>query len=269
MVVPLAIPDFVVSFGWSSISTWVQGFRGAVLVMTLAVYPLVYLPVAASLRHADPGQEEVARSLGVGRAATFWRVTLRQARRAILGGCLLVALVLLAEYGAFEILGYQTFTTEIFTEFNVSFNVADRLGAVARAGRCSACSCCAARRPRGAGAGVSRSGAARAAREPAASPRARHGGRRSASSSRSSGWRVGVPVGVGDLLDRQAAHPYLTGVSLAGRRRGTPRSTAGAAATLSTLDGAAGRRCWRSATAAGSTGCWSAARISCWRCRGW
>ncbi|MGD1035411.1 MAG: ABC transporter permease subunit, partial [Candidatus Dormibacteria bacterium] len=27
------------------------------------------------------------------------------------------------EYGAFEILGYQTFTTEIFTEFQVSFNV--------------------------------------------------------------------------------------------------------------------------------------------------
>ena len=34
--------------------------------MTLAVYPLVYLPVAASLRSADPGQEEVARSLGLG-----------------------------------------------------------------------------------------------------------------------------------------------------------------------------------------------------------
>jgi iron(III) transport system permease protein len=123
VVVPLAIPDFVVSFGWASLSTWVEGFRGAVLVMTLAVYPLVYLPVAASFRNADPGQEEVARSLGMGRLRTFWRVTLRQARVAILGGCLLVSLVLLAEYGAFEILGYQTFTTEIFTEFNVSFNV--------------------------------------------------------------------------------------------------------------------------------------------------
>jgi iron(III) transport system permease protein len=123
VVVPLAIPDFVVSFGWASLSTWVEGFRGAVLVMTLAVYPLVYLPVAASFRNADPGQEEVARSLGAGRLATFWRITLGQARGAILGGCLLVALVLLAEYGAFEILGYQTFTTEIFTEFNVSFNV--------------------------------------------------------------------------------------------------------------------------------------------------
>jgi len=118
VVVPLAIPDFVVSFGWNSLWSWAHGFRGAVIVMTLAVYPLVYLPVAASLRSADPGQEEVARSLGSGRVRTFARITLGQAKGAIGGGCLLVALVLLAEYGAFEIVGYQTFTTEIFTEFN-------------------------------------------------------------------------------------------------------------------------------------------------------
>ena len=123
VVVPLAIPDFVVSFGWHSLWTWAHGFLGAVIVMTLATYPLVYLPVAASLRMADPGQEEVARSLGSGRVKTFVRITLGQAKGAILGGCLLVALVLLAEYGAFEILGYQTFTTEIFTEFN-SYSVA-------------------------------------------------------------------------------------------------------------------------------------------------
>ena len=118
VVIPLAIPDFVVSFGWNSLWTWAHGFTGASIVMTLAVYPLVYLPVAASLRVADPGQEEVARSLGVGRVRTFARITLGQAKGAILGGCLLVALVLLAEFGAFEILGYQTFTTEIFTEFH-------------------------------------------------------------------------------------------------------------------------------------------------------
>jgi len=123
LVVPLAIPDFVISFGWASLSTWIQGFRGAVLVMTLAVYPLVYLPVAASLRGADPSQEEVARSLGTGRVRTFIRITLGQARGAILGGCLLVAMVMLAEYGAFEIVGYQTFTTEIFTEIKVAFSL--------------------------------------------------------------------------------------------------------------------------------------------------
>jgi iron(III) transport system permease protein len=119
VVVPLAIPDFVTSFGWTSLSTHITGFHGAIVVMTFAVYPLVYLPVAASLRHADPSQEEMARSLGLGRWRTFWRVTIGQARGAILGGCLLVALVLLAEYGAFEILGYRTFTTEVFTEFHV------------------------------------------------------------------------------------------------------------------------------------------------------
>ena len=128
LVVPLAIPDFVVSFGWTQLSTWVQGFRGAVLVMTVAVYPLVYLPVAASLRGADPGQEEVARSLGIGRLRTFVRITLAQARGAILGGCLLVALVLLAEYGAFEMVGFHTFTTEIFTELSIPDSVPTACG---------------------------------------------------------------------------------------------------------------------------------------------
>ena len=52
----------------------------------------------------------------------FWSVTLRHARLALLGGCLLVSLYLLAEYGAFSLLRYQTFTTEIFTEYNIGFN---------------------------------------------------------------------------------------------------------------------------------------------------
>jgi iron(III) transport system permease protein len=122
VVVPIGIPDFVTSFGWKSIFPSLGGFAGATLVMTLAVYPLVYLPVAASLRHADPAQEEVARSLGLGRLRTFLRVTLPQVRLAVLGGCLLVSLVMLAEYGAFEILGFHTFTTEIYTEFLSGFN---------------------------------------------------------------------------------------------------------------------------------------------------
>jgi iron(III) transport system permease protein len=124
VVVPFAVPDFVIAFGWSSLFTWVHGFEGAVLVMTLGIYPLIYLPVAASLRSADTGLEEAARSLGLTPMRTFCRVTVQQCRGAILGGCVLVALVILAEYGAFEILGYQTFTTEIFAEFQDDFSVA-------------------------------------------------------------------------------------------------------------------------------------------------
>ena len=117
VVLPLAIPDFVISYGWVSVAPSVHGFRGAVLVMTLALYPLVYLPVAASLRGGDPAHEEVARGLGLGRIETFVRVTLAECRVAIFGGALIVALAVLAEYGAFEILRFQTFTTTIFTEF--------------------------------------------------------------------------------------------------------------------------------------------------------
>jgi iron(III) transport system permease protein len=212
VVVPLAIPDFVVSFGWASLSTWVQGFRGAVLVMTLAVYPLVYLPVAASFRNADPGQEELARSLGAGRLATFWRITIGQARVAILGGCLLVALVMLAEYGAFEILGYQTFTTEIFTEFNVSFNVATASALSIVLVLISLAVLCGEGFARGR-ARVSRAGAL-AQRVSAPRPLGR------AKPLVLSGFcllvalALGVPVGSAIYWMVQAGHAYLTGVSL-------------------------------------------------------
>ena len=122
LVLPLAMPDFVLGYSWISIAPGVQGYWGSVLVMTLGSYPLVYLPVAAALRAADPDLEDVARSLGLGRIAAFWRVTLHQIRPALLGGSLLVALILLAEFGTFEILRFQTFTTQIYTEFQLGFN---------------------------------------------------------------------------------------------------------------------------------------------------
>jgi iron(III) transport system permease protein len=122
LVLPLGVPDFVVGFGWVSIDPALHGYLAAVMIMTLSLYPLVYLPVASSLANLDPGLEEAARSLGLGPWRTFWRVTLRQIWPAVLGGCLLVTLALLAEYGAFPIVQYQTFTVEIFTEFKLGFD---------------------------------------------------------------------------------------------------------------------------------------------------
>jgi iron(III) transport system permease protein len=45
----------------------------------------------------------------------------------VLGGSVLVILTVLSEYGAFEILRYQTFTTEIFTEFQFDSQAAGAL----------------------------------------------------------------------------------------------------------------------------------------------
>jgi iron(III) transport system permease protein len=124
LVLPLGIPDFVVGFGWVSIDHRLHGYLAAVMIMTLSLYPLVFLPAVAGLAGVDPALEEVARSLGMGPWRVFFKVTLRQMLPAVLGGCLLVTLGLLAEYGAFEILQYQTFTVAIFTEFKLGFDAA-------------------------------------------------------------------------------------------------------------------------------------------------
>jgi iron(III) transport system permease protein len=128
LVLPLGVPDFVVGFGWVSIDPGLHGYWAAVMIMTLSLYPLVYLPVAAAMRNLDEGLQEAARSLGLSPWQAFLRVTLRQVWPAVLGGSLLVTLGLLAEYGAFEIVRYQTFTVQIFTEFKLGFDAAAACG---------------------------------------------------------------------------------------------------------------------------------------------
>ncbi len=124
LVLPLGIPDFVVGFSWVSIAPSLHGYLAAVMIMTLSLYPLVYIPVAAAMANVDAGLNEAARSLGLSAWGAFRKVTLRQVWPAVLGGCLLVTLGLLAEYGAFEIVQFQTFTVEIFTEFKLGFDAA-------------------------------------------------------------------------------------------------------------------------------------------------
>jgi iron(III) transport system permease protein len=127
VVLPVSIPDFVVGYAWHSLSPNFIGLHAAAVVMTLDLYPLVYLPVAAALRRTDPALEESAHALGLGKWATFRRVVLPQIRPALLGGSLVVILALLAEFGAFEILNFRTFTTEIFTELQVDTSAASAM----------------------------------------------------------------------------------------------------------------------------------------------
>lgn len=122
VAVPLAIPAFITGYAWVSMSRAFEGFGGALLVVTASYTPLVYLPVAAALRGMDPALEEAARSLGVGGLRSFFRVILPQLRPALFGGMLLVALNTLVEFGAFTLLRFRTFTTEIYAEFRIGFN---------------------------------------------------------------------------------------------------------------------------------------------------
>jgi iron(III) transport system permease protein len=122
LVLPIAIPEFVSSFGWVSFFPSMRGFWGALLVTVVAYFPFVFLPAAAVLRGTDPALEETARGLGLNAWSTFWRVTAPQLRLPVLGGGLIIALHLLAEYGAFAQLRFPTFATEIYAQYQLGFD---------------------------------------------------------------------------------------------------------------------------------------------------
>ncbi|QYF75204.1 iron ABC transporter permease [Cryobacterium sp. PAMC25264] len=121
LAAPLAVPAFVSSYGWVSAVPSIGGLGGGLLVATLAYFPLVYLPAAATIRRLDPALEETARSLGHGTWRVFFTVVLPQLKLAIWGGGLVVALHLLSEYGAFALIRFDTFTTAIVVQYQSTF----------------------------------------------------------------------------------------------------------------------------------------------------
>jgi iron(III) transport system permease protein len=121
-VAPLAVPAFVNAYAWVSLRPSLSGLGGAVLITTLSYFPFVFLPVSAVLRALDRSWEDSARSLGLGAWRTFWRIVLPQLRPAVLGGALLVALHLLAEFGVLAMLRFPTFTTAILDQYEAAFD---------------------------------------------------------------------------------------------------------------------------------------------------
>lgn len=124
LTLPLAMPSYLLSYLWVSAVPGIAGFWGACLVLTLVSYPLVMMTTMAALSRADPAQEEVARSLGLGGFAVLFRVTLRHARAAIAAGALLVALYVLSDFGAVAAMRYEAFTWVIFGAYRSGFNPA-------------------------------------------------------------------------------------------------------------------------------------------------
>lgn len=89
----------------------VRSLSGAVLVLTLSLYPYIYLLMRASLLRQGNAAYEAARTLGAGPAAAFYRAVLPATQVAWLGGLGLVLLETLADFGAMRMLGRDTLTT--------------------------------------------------------------------------------------------------------------------------------------------------------------
>jgi iron(III) transport system permease protein len=102
----------------------IEGFWAAALVLTVLTYPYVYLPVAARLESLPRSLEESARALGRSPRAVFRSVVLPQCTGAMWAGGLLVFLYTLSEFGAVQLLHYETLTRAIFASWLFDRDVA-------------------------------------------------------------------------------------------------------------------------------------------------
>ncbi len=142
LLLPLALPAYVTAFVWlglfdftGPLATWLRDdfgimqlpsirSRGAIIVvMTLALYPYVYLTARAAFQSQGRRLMEAAQSLGLSRWQAFWRAALPMARPGIMAGLLLAVMETLADFGTVAVFNYNTFTTAIYQTWFSLFNL--------------------------------------------------------------------------------------------------------------------------------------------------
>lgn len=139
LLLPLAVPAYIGAYalvdlfefagpvqtllrGWTGWVTprdyWFPPARSrgaAVLVLSSAYYPYVYLLARAAFREQSGNAYEVARALGAGPWGMFLRIGLPLARPAIAAGVALACMETVNDFGAVSYFGVQTLTTGIFS----------------------------------------------------------------------------------------------------------------------------------------------------------
>ena len=139
LLLPLAVPTYIVAYAYldvlhpvGPVQTMIRavlGFEsprqfrlpdvrsmtGCVILLGFVLYPYVYLTARAMFLMQASNLVEVARTLGSGRTAVFFRVALPLARPAVAVGVSLALMEALNDIGAAEFLGVRTLTVSIYT----------------------------------------------------------------------------------------------------------------------------------------------------------
>ena len=114
-------------FGWRTARDYwfpeIRSFWSAAFVVTLSLYPYVYLLARAAFREQSVCALEVSRSLGCGPWSSFFRVALPLARPSIAAGAAIVMMETLNDFGAVDFFAVRTLTTGVFTTWLEASNV--------------------------------------------------------------------------------------------------------------------------------------------------
>ncbi len=142
LLLPLALPAYVTAFVaiglldfTGPLQTWlrethgitglpeIRSRGGVILVMSLALYPYVYLIARNAFVTQGAIALEAAQSLGLSRWHGFFRVALPMARPWIAAGLMLALMETLADFGTMAVFNYDTFTTAIYKAWYSLFSL--------------------------------------------------------------------------------------------------------------------------------------------------
>ncbi|GAC31473.1 ABC transporter permease [Paraglaciecola polaris] len=109
------------TFNWTYHDYWfpdVRSLGGAIVMLSLVLYPYVYMLARTAFSEQSASFYEASRSMGVSGFAYFRKVAFPLARPAILTGTALAMMEAFADYGTVQYFGISTFTTGIFRTWN-------------------------------------------------------------------------------------------------------------------------------------------------------
>jgi iron(III) transport system permease protein len=149
LLLPMAMPSYIIgyaytdaltfagpvqtwlreTFGWSRGDYWfpdIHNLGGVSVMLTLVLYPYVYMLARAAFVEQSACIMEASRTLGGGMGESFRRIALPLARPAIAAGAALALMETLADFGTVQYFGVNTFTTLIYRTW---FGMGDRIAA--------------------------------------------------------------------------------------------------------------------------------------------
>ncbi len=137
LLLPMAMPAYIIAYCYTGLldfagpvqtavreqTGWAYGdyyfpevrsLGGAILMLTLVLYPYVFMLARNAFRDQAQSLLEVSRAAGLSPTGYFIKVAVPMARPAILTGVALAMMEAFADFGTVEYFGVNTFTTGIF-----------------------------------------------------------------------------------------------------------------------------------------------------------
>lgn len=137
LVLPLAAPAYIIAYLYTDLLAFsgpvqtairdsfglpisqailpnIRSLPGAAALLSLVLYPYIYLLARTAFQMQAGSQFQAARTLGLSAYGAFFKVALPGARPAIAGGLALVLMETLADFGVADYFALPTFSTGIF-----------------------------------------------------------------------------------------------------------------------------------------------------------